>query len=148
MDIKRYDKIAKKRTKDSVKINTHIPKPTDSNYRAGAIKRRFAQKTNDKGAPIYEVNGVSYRQLRTRPEYITVVLNWRISVPLSTQYDDCENCGQTSSKRELLKNLIKCLHVHQCHLNTGGAKVPYAGANGSGKYLKLLVTWEGSKSDA
>ena len=88
MDIKRYDKIAKKRTKDSEKINTHIPKPTDSNYRAGAIKRRFAQKTNDKGAPIYEVNGVSYRQLRTRPEYITVVLNWRISGPLSTQYDD------------------------------------------------------------
>jgi hypothetical protein len=25
----------------------------------------------------------------------------------------------------------------------GGAKVPYAGANGSGKYLKVLVSWEG-----
>jgi hypothetical protein len=26
---------------------------------------------------------------------------------------------------------------------SGGAKIPYAQANGSGKYLKLLVSWEG-----
>ena len=66
-------------------------KPSENDYRKGSIKRRFAQRTNDKGAPIYEVNNVVYRQLQTRPEYVTVNINWRLSGPLSPEYDDKGN---------------------------------------------------------
>ena len=91
MDIKRYDRIKKSNIKPAYKVKTHIPKPSENDYRKGSIKRRFAQRTNDKGAPIYEVSSVVYRQLQTRPEYVTVSINWRLSGPLSPEYDDKGN---------------------------------------------------------
>lgn len=88
--IKRYNQIVKQTPKD-IKILTHIPSPTDIDYRRGFIKRYFVQKTNDKGSPIYEISKRDINKYKTNPLYTSVELRWRIRGPKETQYDDVGN---------------------------------------------------------
>lgn len=73
------------------KVETSIPSPTDSDYIRGFITRYFVQKTNDKGAPIYEVNYSEYSRLMSNDLFNNISIKWRISGPIMTQYDEIGN---------------------------------------------------------
>jgi|TARA_R110000851_G_scaffold304873_1_gene462804 hypothetical protein len=88
MDIQRYNKIKKSSTHSTYKISTDIPKPTDRDYTIGFVRRYFIQKVNDKGAPIFELNGTNYDYALDDPIYTGVIIKWRISGPLETKYND------------------------------------------------------------
>ena len=72
-------------------INTHFPTLTDSDYTRGWITRYFIQKTNDKGATIYEVNYSEYSRILSNSLYTGILVRWRISGPIATQYDSSGN---------------------------------------------------------
>lgn len=61
-----------------VRTKTIIPSPTDMDYKKGYITRYFAQKANDKTAPIIEVNSKGYSNYNNNPFYITTSLDWVI----------------------------------------------------------------------
>ena len=72
-------------------IDTHFPNPTNSDYGRGWITRYFIQKTNDKGATIYEVNYSEYSKILSNALYTGILVRWRISGPIATQYDSSGN---------------------------------------------------------
>lgn len=75
--------------KESVK--TSIPTPTDIDYKRGWVRRYFAQKTNDKGSPIYEVDSSQFVRLTSRDIFTLVTIKWRIAGPKDAQYDSKGN---------------------------------------------------------
>jgi hypothetical protein len=77
----RYDTIHKS-NKDvfrSKRIITHVPSPTDDDYKIGYITRYFVQKTNDINSFIYEVSKDEISSYQNSPLYITTDLDWRLS---------------------------------------------------------------------
>ena len=87
MSKNRYNSINKK-PDSAIKINTHIPTPTEKDYKRGYINRYFIQKTNDKGAPIYEVKSTSLGTYSRSAFYTTCSLKWRLKGPNETKYND------------------------------------------------------------
>ena len=87
MDISRYNKIAKNKSRVRHNIETKIPAPSDRDYTRGFINRYFVQKLNDKASPIYEVDGKSKNYYKSKPQYSAVGLKWRITGPKTPQYD-------------------------------------------------------------
>ena len=87
MDINRYNKIVKNKPRVRYSIETIIPHPSDNDYNRGYIKRNFVQKVNDKGSPIYEVDSSTKNYYRSKPQFSTTELKWRISGPTLPQYD-------------------------------------------------------------
>jgi hypothetical protein len=73
------------------KIDTSVPVPNESDYSRGWITRYFLQRTNDKGANIYEVNYSQYTNSITNDLFTNVSIKWRISGPIATQYDSIGN---------------------------------------------------------
>jgi hypothetical protein len=73
------------------KIDTSVPVPNESEYSRGWITRYFLQRTNDKGANIYEVNYSQYTSSITNDLFTNVSIKWRISGPITTQYDSVGN---------------------------------------------------------
>lgn len=63
----------------NIRIKTHIPKPTDGDYKVGYIQRYFAQKANDITSYIYEVSERQFEMLTQNPFYTAIVLDWKIS---------------------------------------------------------------------
>jgi hypothetical protein len=63
----------------SIRIKTHIPTPTDDDYKIGYIQRYFAQKANDDASFVFEVNERQFERLSQSPFYRTVELDWKIS---------------------------------------------------------------------
>lgn len=91
MDINRYKQIAKNKPRVRYDIDTHIPMPSDKDYKRGYIKRYFVQKVNDKGSPIYEVLSKTRNYYATKAQFITTQLKWRISGPIEQTYDSTGN---------------------------------------------------------
>jgi hypothetical protein len=87
MDISRYNKISKNKTRVRYNIEAHIPKPSDKDYSRGYIRRYFVQKLNDKGSPIYEVDSKTKNYYNSKPHFSTVQLKWRVSGPTESKYD-------------------------------------------------------------
>jgi hypothetical protein len=80
IDINRYNKILKDtNTFKTKKIKTFIPTPLDSDYMNGYIKRYFIQKSNDVGAPIYEISKDLFSIYAISPFFIAVPILWRLS---------------------------------------------------------------------
>jgi hypothetical protein len=73
------------------KVTTHIPEPTDIDYKRGWVRRYFAQKTNDKTAPIYEISSAEYIKVTSKEIFTVVALKWRIAGPKDAQYDSKGN---------------------------------------------------------
>jgi hypothetical protein len=73
------------------KVNTSIPELTDVDYKRGWVRRYFAQKTNDKVSPIYEVNSSEFVKLTSRDIFTLVTIKWRIAGPKDAQYDSKGN---------------------------------------------------------
>jgi N-formylglutamate amidohydrolase len=77
MSIERYNRLkVLDRSFVPVKTKTFIPSPTDDDYKRGYITRYFVQKTNDKNAPIIEVNSKGYSNYNNNPFYTTSSLDW------------------------------------------------------------------------
>jgi hypothetical protein len=72
-------------------IETHFPTPIESDYKRGWITRYFIQKTNDKSSTIYETNYSQYSKILSNALYTGVIVRWRISGPIATQYDSSGN---------------------------------------------------------
>jgi hypothetical protein len=72
-------------------VRTNIPTPTSIDYKRGWVQRYFAQKTNDKGSAIYEVDSAQFSLLTSRPIFTLVSIRWRISGPIDAQYDSKGN---------------------------------------------------------
>ena len=87
MSKNRYNSINKK-PDIGLKINTHIPTPTEKDYKRGYVNRYFIQKTNDKGSPIYEVKSTSLGSYSRSPFYTTCSLKWRLKGPNETKYNN------------------------------------------------------------
>lgn len=64
---------------DRVVINTHIPNPTDRDYKVGYIKRYFVQKANDLNSYIYEIDFKNYSLLLNNKFYKTIELDWKLT---------------------------------------------------------------------
>ena len=80
IDINRYNKILKDTNTFKIKkIKTFIPTPLDSDYMNGYIKRYFVQKSNDVGAPIYEISKDLFSIYAISPFFIAVPILWRLS---------------------------------------------------------------------
>jgi hypothetical protein len=79
LDINRYKKINEPDLiYDSIKIKTHIPIPTETDYKRGYIARYFIQKANDLESAIYEVDYIGFSKFIDNPFYTHVNLNWRL----------------------------------------------------------------------
>jgi hypothetical protein len=63
----------------NIRIKTHIPNPTDGDYKIGYIQRYFAQKANDGASFVFEVNEGQFERISQSPFYKTVELAWKIS---------------------------------------------------------------------
>lgn len=62
-----------------IRIKTHIPLPTEGDYKVGYIQRYFGQKVNDVGSPVYELNERQFDNLSQSPFYKVIELDWKIS---------------------------------------------------------------------
>jgi hypothetical protein len=82
MDLDRYNSIIKLKPEfNQVSIVSHLPEPTDNDYKKGYIVRYFVQKVNDTNAPIYEIKQKALSKLSPNSFYITVSLDWRLVGP-------------------------------------------------------------------
>jgi hypothetical protein len=82
MDIDRYKNIINLKPEfNEISIITHLPEPTDNDYKKGYIVRYFVQKANDINSPIYEIKQKAISKLSNNSFYITTSLDWRLVGP-------------------------------------------------------------------
>ena len=77
--------------RDVTSLNEFFPSPSDEDYRKGFINRFFAQRTNDKNSPVFEIDTKTFTRISQQPDYTTVVIRWRISGSLEKQFDNDNN---------------------------------------------------------
>ncbi len=65
-------------TPETMKIQVHIPNPSENDYSVGYIERYFVQKTNDINNFIYEVSGQFKQQVMSNPLYTIIKIKWKI----------------------------------------------------------------------
>ena len=61
------------------KIFTHVPSPTEIDYKRGYITRYFVQLANDPSSYIHEVDKHQYSKISENVFYINVKLSWRLT---------------------------------------------------------------------
>jgi hypothetical protein len=87
-------------------IKTHVPSPTDTDFKKGYITRYFAQKANDESSYVFEVNKDEYGNLITNPFFLTVKLNWRLTGTI-------EQIRESNSKSvTLASNTLKSIYLY------------------------------------
>ena len=91
MSVGRYNKIKTQVLNSNIRFKTHRPNPTSGDYKVGYVLRYFAQKTNDKGSPIYELDNLNFKKLKNNTAYQTITLRWRIFGPKGEKYDSQGN---------------------------------------------------------
>jgi hypothetical protein len=70
---------------------TIVPKPTESDYSNGFIRRYFIQKTNDSNGHIFEISSETYSDLKYVTFWKIIDLKWRIRGPLEVIYSNNGN---------------------------------------------------------
>lgn len=63
---------------DTDVVSTHVPSPTERDYRRGYITRYFIQRANDEKSVIYEVDSRGFSTFKENPFYRTASLEWVI----------------------------------------------------------------------
>lgn len=91
MSINRYNRIKTENFDSNIKFKTSVPKPTENDYKVGYIRRYFAQRANDKGSVIYEIDNLTFKKLRSSVTYQTSSIRWRISGSKTPKYDSQGN---------------------------------------------------------
>ena len=90
-NIKRYKQISTNFDRVTTRIEAHIPKPNDSDYKRGYITRYFVQASNDSTSPIYEVSSQKYVSYTRSSNFRGVIIRWRISGSIEPIYNDSGN---------------------------------------------------------
>tara|TARA_B100000900_G_C20601622_1_gene725917 strand:- start:40 stop:459 length:420 start_codon:yes stop_codon:yes gene_type:complete len=84
-----YGKLKKgNKPRTKVTLSAYVPKPKESDYNRGYIRRFFAQPTNDKLGVVTEISGDDYIRISTSALYRAVTLRWRIKGPLKMTFKD------------------------------------------------------------
>ena len=74
-----YRKLKKNSTNFKLGIlYTHVPYPTEADYKKGYIKRYFVQKVNDTNSYIFEIDNNIYQTYVNSELYSTVMILWKI----------------------------------------------------------------------
>ena len=81
-----YNKLMKKSVIPYTSFSTHIPTPTESDYKRGYITRYFTQSADNNNGPISEINATTFGRLQNNPLQVTISLKWRITGPKETIY--------------------------------------------------------------
>lgn len=68
--------------------STIIPKPSESDYRSGYIRRYFVVKSNDMNSNIFEVSKDVYEQHISNPFWTVASIPWRITGPIDAIIDE------------------------------------------------------------
>ena len=77
MNLDRYKSIVKLPLEyRTVKVVTHLPSPTEFDYKKGYITRYFLQKANDFDSAIYEVKQSAMMKYASNSFYTVVSLDW------------------------------------------------------------------------
>lgn len=66
---------------------TNVPKPSESDYQIGFIRRFFLKKANDSTGHIFEVDRDVFNEYIKNPFWVGDTVKWRISGPLQPVYD-------------------------------------------------------------
>jgi hypothetical protein len=76
-----YDRINKSKINqfEIPNIESHVPKPIDTDYTTGYITRYFIQKSNDKNSVVREISKTGYQEFINNSFYTVVTLDWKIS---------------------------------------------------------------------
>ncbi len=88
---------------ETQRIRTHVPYPTDIDYRRGYIIRYFIQMVNDEDAIIYEINQTDYSKFVTNVFYNAVNIDWRLVGSVENIKNSNEKSIMLGSKK--IKNL-------------------------------------------
>jgi hypothetical protein len=100
MNLDRYKSIVKLPLQyRPVKVVTHLPEPTDFDYKTGYLTRYFLQKANDFDSPIYEVKQSAMMKYASNSFYTVVSLDWR----LTGSKDEIKKSNSASLKLASLK---------------------------------------------
>tara|TARA_B100000900_G_scaffold258167_1_gene220021 strand:+ start:1373 stop:1759 length:387 start_codon:yes stop_codon:yes gene_type:complete len=91
MSVNRYNRVKKINFDSNIKFKTSVPRPTENDYKVGYIRRYFAQRANDKGSVIFEIDNLTFKKLRTNVTYQVISIRWRISGSLTPKYDSQGN---------------------------------------------------------
>jgi hypothetical protein len=70
---------------------TIVPKPNETDYDNGFIRRYFIQKINDENGFIFEISEEEYNSYLQNHFWKTLDLKWRIKGPKLPVYDDFGN---------------------------------------------------------
>lgn len=89
MSIEEYNRISSKNVAQFV-LNPQQYKPTvsDSDYQRGWIYRYFIRKVNDENAIIYEVSKSQFDIFSKFNTYVSVRIQWNITLPHTTENND------------------------------------------------------------
>ena len=80
MNINRFNKLVVLPTEFSKSdIIPSVANPKKMDYERGYVVRYFAQKVNDKGSPVIEIDRKGFASLIDNTFYITVDLDWAIT---------------------------------------------------------------------
>ena len=76
-----YDRINKSKINqfEIPNIESHVPKPIDTDYTTGYITRYFIQKSNDKNSVVREISKTGYQEFINNSFYTVVTLDWKIA---------------------------------------------------------------------
>ena len=121
MDInKRYNKLNSNLMLQAERTpKSHIPTPTDKDYKRGYIVRYFVQRANDNFTPIFEVNSTEYNQLRRTSIFSSTSLRWRISGspnPVYNLIDELKDMGVLKSNEISIKMASTVMNKLQLYL--------------------------------
>lgn len=71
--------VAEKKNNFSIPdLKAFIPTPTEQDYKTGYIRRNFAQKINDKGSSIIEIDNRYLDTARASGYYLILTIYWKI----------------------------------------------------------------------
>ena len=91
---------------------TIVPKPTESDYSNGFIRRYFIQKTNDPNGHIFEVSHEIYDELNYITFWKTIDLKWRIKGPLEYGVEDMGVRASNNAAINLASSTLKNIGLY------------------------------------
>ena len=91
---------------------TIVPKPTESDYNNGFIRRYFIQKTNDPNGHIFEVSDEVYNELKSVTFWKAIDLKWRLTGPLEYSIDDMGVRASNNAAINLASSTLKNIGLY------------------------------------
>ena len=111
--VKKYKGISRNPSANNViSVKSHLPNPTESDYRKGYIYRYFVRSINDSNSPIYEVSNDDYVYLSNTYLYMGTKIKWRISGPIQSTNGEMNVSESNQVAVRLASEKIKNLKLY------------------------------------